>query len=329
MKGSSQANANIALSKYWGKRDDALFLPQNGSVSVTLDSLVTTTTVEFDKKYSEDSFILNGNPGNEKEVKYTIRQLDIVRKLAGINLKAKVVSENNFPTAAGFASSASGFAALAKACDVALNLNLNEKELSIIARQGSGSASRSISGGFVEWLRGEKEDGTDSYGRQIANEKHWDIAIIDAVTASGEKKVKSRAGMAQTLKTCPYYAGWLKTVNTDIETIKKAILEKDFILMGTTAEANCLKMHALMMTTLPSIVYWNAGTMSLINSVMAWREDGLESYFTIDAGPNVKVICQEKDVNELNKRLQENSFVEKTLITRPGPGARKFDGDLF
>ncbi|MFH1978454.1 MAG: diphosphomevalonate decarboxylase [Candidatus Aenigmatarchaeota archaeon] len=327
MKATAIANANIALVKYWGKRDKKLMLPNNGSISLTLGDLNTHTTVEFDPKYEKDVFILNGE---ELESASTLDHLDVIREMAGIKDKAKIVSKGNFPVAAGLASSASGLAALSVAGAKAAGLNLDKKELSILSRRGSGSASRSVEGGFVEWIKGEKEDGSDSFGVQIADENFWkEFRIVTVITSTKEKKVKSRAGMSQTVATCPYYDGWLKTVNEDLDKVREGIKEKNFTKVGETAEYNCLKMHATMMTTKPPIIYWNDVTMRVIHSVMDWREEGLESYFTIDAGPQVKIMCLEKDVKEIGKRLSKIKGIEKVLVCKPGGEARLVDDHLF
>ena len=328
MKATAVANANIALSKYWGKRDKKLMLPQNGSISMTCDGLTTTTTVEFGD-YEEDIIIINDEE-LQKEKDAIVAHLDLIRDMAGIKQKAKMVSESNFPIAAGLASSASGLAALSMAASKAAGLELNKRELSILSRRGSGSASRSISGGFVEWYRGEKEDGSDSYAESIADKSHWpEFRMITTIVTEAKKKVSSRAGMAQTVDTCPYYSGWLATVNEDLNNIREGIKNKDFSKVGLTAEQNCLKMHATMMTTKPSIIYWFAPTMEIIQSIMLWREEGLECYFTIDAGPNVKVMCLEKEVDKINKRLLELDGVIKTIICKPGDDAKLVDKHLF
>ncbi len=330
MKASAIANSNIALTKYWGKRDSKLMLPNNGSISMTLDGLNTRTTVEFSPEYERDILIFNGKEISEgREYEETVAFMDIVREMAGIREKAKIATENNFPTAAGLASSASGYAALALAASKAAGLNLDKRELSILARRGSGSACRSIEGGFVEWKRGEKKDGSDSYAVQIAPKDHWDFRMLTTIVSTEEKKVKSRAGMAQTVKTCPYYKGWLETVQDDIDAVRQGILEKDFAKVGSVAEYNCLKMHATMITTKPPIIYWNPATMEIIHAVMAWREEGLESYFTIDAGPNVKVMCMEKDVQELKKRLEGLNGVKEVIVCRPGDEAKTTEEHLF
>ncbi len=333
MKASAIANANIALVKYWGKRNKTLKLPYNSSISMTTEGLMTHTTIEFSKEYKEDLFILNGKTFKKGSKEYDDgvgRFLNVVRKKAGIRLRAKIMSYNNFPTAAGLASSAAGFAALALAVNQALCLNLNKKELSILARRGSGSASRSIFGGFVEWKKGKRRDGLDSYAHQIVPADYWqDFRMIICITSSREKKVSSRTGMERTVRTSPMYKAWLKTIDQDIKRIKKGIKDRNFTLVGETAQENCLKMHALTMTSKPSIFYWNSTTIDLINRIIEWKNQGIECYFTIDAGPQVKIICLEKDIKKIIKRCRYIKGVEKVIVTRPGRGARITNKHLF
>ncbi len=333
-KATAIAHPNIALVKYWGKRDEKLILPQNGSISMTLDKFSTKTTVEFLEGLEKDFIMLNSDVVLEGGVEYEkiVRFLDIVRLRAGVVLKAKVVSENDFPTAAGLASSASGFAALAVACSTAVGLDLDKKELSILARQGSGSASRSVYGGFVEWYRGEKEDGTDSYAEQLIDESGWGSFRMIAVEVVGEeKKVKSRAGMKQTVQTSPYYQSWLDTVDKDLEQVRKGLSGGNFKLVCEVAEKNCLKMHSLMLTTKPSLVYWNSGTMNVIRKVISMRDEdkGTECYFTIDAGHHICVMCEGKDVSNVQKELENLEGVKGLTICSPGDDAKLVDEHLF
>ena len=345
MKATAIANANIALVKYWGKRDEKLILPYNGSISMTCDGLFTITTVEFSKKYKRDLIIINDEELKVKENKFSsptlagarikdekdiLGHIERIRKIARIKEKTKIVSQSNFPVAAGLASSASGLAALTLAATKAAGLNLDKRELSILARQGSGSACRSIFGGFVEWLRGNKKDGSDSYARQIVDENYWpEFRIIAIILTEAKKKIGSRAGMAQTVKTCPYYNDWLKTINEDLDIIKKGILKRDFKAVGSQAEYNCLKMHALMMTTKPSIIYWLPQTMEIIQNVISWRKEGLECYFTIDAGPQVKIICLEKDIPKIKRKLKDVKGIKKIIVCKPGKGAKLIEKHLF
>lgn len=331
MKATAQAQSNIALTKYWGKRDKTLFLPNNGSCSVSLDKFFTVTTVEFDQKYAQDEFILNGKKLVEGEEFSEVKgHLNLIRKEAGLTENAKVVSENNFPTAAGLASSASGLAALTMAACEATGLKLGKKQLSMLARRGSGSAVRSIEGGFVIWNRGENADGSDSFGEQIAAPEHWpEFRMIVNIVGTKQKKWKSRAGMAQTVATCPFYSGWKETANNDTLQMKEFILKKDFSKVGELAEHNALKMHATMITTKPPILYWQPTTMEIMQNILQWREEGLESYFTIDAGPQVKVVCLEKDSTELVKRLKKIKGIQKVEACKAGPAAKLLEKHLF
>jgi diphosphomevalonate decarboxylase len=331
MKATAFANINIALTKYWGKRDEKLILPHNSSISITYDGYGTTTTVEFNKEYSKDIFILdNKKYENEKEYDRVVNQLDLTRKLAKFKLKAKVISQNQVVTAAGMASSASGAAALSLASVTAAGLKLSQRNLSILARQGSGSATRSILGGFVKWEMGKKINGLDSFARQIANEQYWsEFRMIAVLVNNSQKKVKSRAGMAATIKTCPYYEVWKKTVIVDNRDIEKAIKAKDFSKIGEIAEHNCLKMHALMMTTKPALLYWTAETLSILHSVYLWREQGLETYFTIDAGANVNLICLKKDVDKIKNKLSKLLGINKVIELKVGKGVHLLDKHLF
>lgn len=329
MKATAIANANIALVKYWGKRDKQLILPQNGSISMTCDGMTTTTTVEFSEKYKQHTVIINDEEF-KKDEKDIHGHLDRISRLAGLKQKARVVSESNFPVAAGLASSASGFAALTLAAAAAVGLKLSAKELSILTRQGSGSACRSIFGGFVEWYRGRKSDGSDSYAESIVDKNYWpDFRMITTIVQTKKKPVTSRAGMAQTVETCPYYNDWLKTVEEDLKMVREGILKRDFTKVGSRAEYNCLKMHALMMTTRPAIIYWLPATMEIIQTVQKMRQEGISAYFTIDAGPNVKVICLEKEEKEVNKRLLRLEGVIETMVCRPGEGAKLIKEHLF
>ncbi|MBN1501987.1 diphosphomevalonate decarboxylase [Candidatus Woesearchaeota archaeon] len=333
MKTSAIADANIALVKYWGKRDQTLVLPQNSSISMVTDGLYAHTTVEFDSKYNRDIFSLNGKNIDTKSKgyeEYVGKFLKIVRKLSANKKHVRIQSSNNFPTAAGLASSAAGFAALTAATNKAFALGLNKRELSILARQGSGSACRSIHSGFVEWRRGGKMDGSDSYAEQIADAKYWpEFRMIFCITTKKEKKIKSRAGMAQTVATSAMYKCWLDAIVEDLKNVRQGIIQKSFSLVGKTAEHNCLKMHSLMLTTKPPIIYWNEFTIRIINKIIELRENGLECYFTIDAGPQVKIICLESNIPKIVRKVQEITGIEDIIITKPGQGARIVNKHLF
>ncbi|MEK6958682.1 MAG: diphosphomevalonate decarboxylase [archaeon] len=332
MKVTVKANANIALTKYWGKKDAALKTPWNSSTSVTLDGLETTTTVEFDKKYKKDEFVLDGKEfGPETdEFKEVKEQLDIIRGKAKIKDNAKVVSNNNFPTAAGFASSASGLAALTFAASKAAGLNLSTKELSIISRMGSGSASRSLIDGFAIWHRGSAKDGSDSFAEQIAPKEHWpEFRILGCVISKNAKKIKSRAGMAQSVKTSPIFEQWYTNAEKDAQAMVKLIKEKKFEELGKLAQSNCILMHACAMTTQPPVIYWAPGTLEVMHKVLEMQDEGMKCYFTMDGGPQVKIICLASDVPKIKAALKEIEYVHEVIECKPGLGPRVVKENLF
>jgi diphosphomevalonate decarboxylase len=320
MKATAKANTNIALIKYWGKRDEALFLPMNSSISVTLDRFYTITTVEFSENLTNDIFVLNNQPAGEAQSNKVFRFLERIRELAGSQLHAVVTSENKVPTAAGFASSASGFAALAAAGAKALNLELSQKELSILARQGSGSACRSVYGGYVEWQKGEREDGKDSFANQLLSEQDWNISVLSVIVATKQKKVSSREGMKLTVETSPFYSGWLQTVSQDLERAKEAIKSLDYEKLGEVVEANALKMHATMLGAEPPILYWQSGTLEVIHHIQSLRLSGIPAFFTIDAGPNVKVLCLPEHQQQVEESLLTLPAVQDIITCHPGSG---------
>ncbi|WP_186580435.1 diphosphomevalonate decarboxylase [Aquibacillus kalidii] len=322
MEALAKAHTNIALIKYWGKRDETLFLPMNSSLSITLDAFYTTTSVEFCSCLKSDMFVLNGNLTNEEETKKISNFLDKVRALAGVNLHAMVSSVNNVPTSAGFASSASGFAALALAATKAIGLDIDHSIVSRIARQGSGSACRSVYGGYVEWEKGVAADGSDSYASPIMDGEAWDLSILSVMVDSRNKKVLSREGMKRTVDTSPFYSGWLDTVEEDLEIAKGAIINRDFGLLGKVVEANALKMHATTLGADPPFTYFQGATLDVMEAVKQMRAEGVPVYFTIDAGPNVKVLCQPENEAYVQKVLAAIPTVQSIYLCHPGPGAK-------
>ncbi len=330
MKFTAIANANIALVKYWGNRNIDLTLPLNSSISVTLDGLNAVTTVEFDEKYKNDILILNGTEVTDQKLERVSKTLDNVRNLANITTRAKVSSNNNFPTAAGLASSAAGGAAIALAASKAAGLNFSERELSVIARKFSGSASRSVIGGFVEWNKGEEDDGSDCFAKQLAPIEHWsEFRIIATIISKEEKKVSSRTGMSRSVRTSPFYNSWLDNIQQDLDKIKKGVLEKDLALVGQTAEQNAVKMHSLAWTAKPSINYWAPGSLVVIKLVNQLRDEGIECYYTMDAGPQVKIICLEKDVEDITKVLKQSSTIKEFYTCKPGGPVKLSEKHLF
>jgi diphosphomevalonate decarboxylase len=315
------AGTNIALVKYWGKRDAALNLPAAGSLSLTLDRLGTRTTVAFDRASGAgDRVTLNGADADAKTAARAGAFLDRIRALAKLDARATVVSENSVPTAAGLASSASGFAALALAASRAAGLEPAPPELSVLARLGSGSAARSIFGGFVEMAAGARADGSDAFARPL--ESTWDLRLVVAVTAAGEKSMGSTAAMEHTARTSPYYDAWVRGVDSDLAAARAAIAARDLAALGAVAERSALRMHAAAMAADPAIIYWNAATLAAVARVRALRAAGTPAFFTIDAGPHVKVLCAADDADAIAAALDDTLGVLRTIVAAPGPGAR-------
>ncbi|MEJ2052780.1 MAG: diphosphomevalonate decarboxylase [Calditrichaceae bacterium] len=328
MKATAKAHSNIALVKYWGKRNSKLNLPAVGSISITLDALYTKTSVEFVPGLKKDNLKLNGTQAADKELVRVQRFLDLIRAKAELKHYAFIESENNFPTSAGLASSASAFAALTLAAAKAAGLNISSRELSILARTGSGSAARSIFGGFVEMHKGNKDDGSDSFAEQIADENYWDLRVLIAVTSRREKKVGSTDGMAQSKMTSPYYNSWISSSPDDLSVMRTAIKNKEFQKLGEISEFSCLKMHALALTANPGLIYWNGITLEGMHLVREMRGKGVEAYFTIDAGPQLKVICKADDENRVRNELNNLHGIQSIISTGLGKGVNEIEGGL-
>ena len=315
-KAIARANTNIALVKYWGKRDAALNLPAVGSLSLTLEGLSTRTSVAFDSSAAADSLLLNGAPADARAVGRVSKLLDIVRARAGISERARVESANDFPTAAGLASSASAFAALAVAATRAAGLSLDDRELSVLARRGSGSAARSIFGGFAEMQRGSRADGEDSFATPIASD--WDVRLVIAATTSGPKATLSTDGMRHTAETSPYYDAWVRMSEADLKTARDAIARQDLEALGTVTEASCLSMHASAMAARPAVVYFHGATIEGWRIIQELRKKGVPAWFTCDAGPHVKALTVAAHAVEVEAALAK---LGKTWICKPGPRA--------
>jgi diphosphomevalonate decarboxylase len=323
---TARAGTNIALVKYWGKRDAALNLPAAGSLSLTLAELGSETRVRFAADVAgadgRDRVLFDRAPAEPRFAERVRRFLDLVRRAAGLDLPAEVVTLNTVPTAAGLASSASGFAALALAASRAAGLLLSDAKLSELARRGSGSAARSIFGGFVEMSAGSLADGSDAVARSIADERFWDIRLCVAVTATGEKSIGSTAAMEITAKTSPYYPAWLASVPADLAEARSAILARDLDRLGVVAERSATRMHACALAAEPPVLYWNPATLAALATVKDLRTRGTAAYFTIDAGPHVKVLCAAADASAVAAALAATLGVVRVLILAPGPGAR-------
>lgn len=324
-KTTAVAPSNIAFTKYWGRKNEKLRLPENGSVSMCLSNLLTTTTVKFSEEYKKDHVSIDGNE-IDKEVERAITHLDRIRKLAKINLKAKVISQNNFPSGTGLSSSASGFAALTLAASSAAGLNLSEKQLSILARQGAGSACRSIPGGIVEWLDGNSSE--TSYAKQIFPPEFWKIADVVAVVSEGKKEVPTSIGML-TVQTSPFTPIRLAHMRQKNRLVKKFIKEKKFNQLGELVEAEALELHTIMLTQRPALIYWTPGTLKIMKLVSHWRKEGIEVYFTINTGQDIHLICEQKNVQKVKSKLKELDFVKDIIVNTPGEGTRLSNKHLF
>lgn len=317
MKATAKAPANIALIKFWGKRDEALRLPMNNSISLNLSKAFTVTTVEFDEALPADMVELDGLKLEGEEKERIVKHLERIRKLAGIATKAKVMTENNFPRGAGIASSASGFAALTLAGVTAAGLKLSEKQISVLARLGSGSACRSVPDGWVEWKEAGISD--DSYAYSLHEPEFWNIYDVIAIVATERKKTGSTEGHAMA-ESSPFYLPRIAGMGQKVREIKKAINDRDFGKMGEIVEAETINMHAVMMTSNPPLLYWNGVTVEIMQSIRQWREDGLEAYFTIDAGPNVHIFCEESGLKMLEDKLRKMAGVKDVIVNRVARG---------
>lgn len=313
-KVTARACANIALVKYWGKRDSVRNLPAAGSLSLTLAALITETTVEWDASLPRDELVLN-----DKAAPADSEFLDLIRSMASFDKRARVISENRFPTASGLASSASGFAALALAASRAAGLALPPRELSILARRGSGSAARSIYGGFVRMHAGTQVDGTDAYATPIETTFSDEVRMVISIVGGGVPKTHgSRDAMEHCAATSPLYRGWIDCVPRDLETAEAAIANRDIQAVGELAEANALAMHASAIAARPAIIYWHPTTLALLALIRELRAKGVAAWATMDAGPHVKVLTTVADAPRVANAVSSVDGVTHTMISEAG-----------
>ena len=306
------AHANIALVKYWGKRDDALLLPEAGSLSLALDKLRTTTKVTLGG--DADSLLLDGRPAAPKELQRARALLDA----AGIGERAVIESRNEFPTGAGLASSASGFAALAVAACAAAGLEKTGEELSQLARLGSGSASRSVPGGWAVWR--------DESAAQVHAPDWFDVRMVVAICAAGPKEVGSRDGMKSSRQTSPYHAAWIAQCQADLPQALRFLAARDLAGLGALAESNALRMHADALAAAPPILYWQPATVGCLHALARLRAAGVQAWGTIDAGPHVVALCLPGDAANVAAALRAVLGVVETLECAPAGGARVIAG---
>ncbi len=306
------AHPNIALVKYWGKQTTAGNLPATPSLSITLDTIATETQVADSE---EDQFFLNNEERHDPKVTNflgALRQQFEIRAL-------RIESSNNFPTGAGLAASASGFAALVTAINTGYGLGLSTEQMSGWARQGSASAARSMVGGFASLT------GPDWTAQSIAPSDHWPLATVIAITSRAPKAVGSGEGMERSRMTSPYYDTWVSGSTAEYGNAHDAINKRDFEQLATVAELSCLKMHSLMLTSVPTLSYWNPTTVAVMDAVRQLRSTGTGVFFTIDAGPQVKAVCLPDDADKVANAIQSVPGVEETIQCALGQGAHIVD----
>lgn len=315
MHATAIAQPNIALIKYWGKRDTALNLPAVGSISVTLSDLYTRMSVRFDDALADDTFRLN----DAEEPAFLPRLSSVLDLIAGKErLRASVDSECNFPVAAGLASSASSFAALALAASKAAGQDHSLATLSNLAGAASGSAARSLHGGFVELSNNERTVDVNS----LLPPSEWPLKVVVAVTTRERKTVGSTEAMEASRESSPFYQRWIDDQVADLERARNAIAQRDFAALGDVSEHNCLKMHSVMWSSRPPIVYWNRTTLNCLETIRELQASGVDVFFTIDAGPQVKAICTPAAASEVSAALAETDGVVELLHSGLGEGAR-------
>lgn len=320
LQATARAHTNIALIKYWGKKDQDLILPMNNSLSLTLDKFYTDTSVEYLSSLHEDQLFLNGEQKIDPKISTF---MDHVRRTTGLASYAQIKSTNHVPTAAGLASSASAYAALALAATAAAGKSYTKTKLSRLARRGSGSATRSIFGNFVEWVAGYDDE--SSYARPVKVSNDWNVRMIAIVIDPRPKKISSRAGMQNVVETSPFYPAWVSTAKEDLKNIKIALKDDSFEKFGRIAESNALKMHALNLSASPHFNYFEPESLIAMNAVEGLRDLGIKCYYTMDAGPNVKVICKNKDLDVILEQLHRYFASDHLLVTAPGPGVELLD----
>ncbi len=319
------AHPNIALIKYWGKAEGPGNEPAVSSLSLTLDTLSTETTLRFDPDLKQDELILNGESNGEKLARIS-KNLDLMRTLADDRTPCRIESDNNFPTGAGLASSASGFAALVCAANKALSLNLSLKRQSMLARSMSGSAARSMYGGFVKISLADAESSATDFGAAfaapIAEASHWPLEVCVGVVSEKEKSVGSTEGMQRSKLTSPYYEAWIQGNDDDTARAEKLVLARDFEKLAELSEFSCLKMHALALASRPGLLYWAAATVEAMHCIRALRASGIPVFFTIDAGPQIKAICEKGYGDKVEQALASLPGIKRTIRCGLGEGAR-------
>lgn len=320
MEAVAQAQPNIALVKYWGKKPQGENVPATPSLSLTLDTLWTRTRVRFSRTEERDRFSINEKEDAAQQQR-VVRCLDDIRRATGTGLYADVQSRNNFPTGAGLASSASGFAALVAAACAALGVDLDLHQQSRLARRSSASAARSLFGGFVELDNSDP----DPAATPLLGQNEWPLQVLVALTSTTPKSVGSTQGMVQSAATSEFYPAWTMSAREDFVAARKAVLARDFQALADISESSCLKMHGVMLSSRPALIYWNGITVDIMHRIRELRSRGTPAFFTIDAGPQVKIITDKGSVDDIRKAVEEIPGVIDIIPGSLGAGARTVD----
>lgn len=326
-----KAHSDIALVKYWGQKNKELIIPANGSISISLDGLSTTTTVEFDKKLKKDEIVIGGE-SQDAEVKRATAQLDRIRELALSKkiidkpIYARIFSENNFPKSTGLSSSASGFAALTLAASKAIGLTLRQSELSALARRGSGSACRCVCGGIVEWHDANTSE--KSFAETIYPAKYLPVSDLIVVVTDDKKEIGSSDGHLLA-ETSPFFSARQAGIKKKLKTFKSALKKKDFLAIGELAEAEALEFHSILLTSRPTIVMFQAATLAVIHAVRGFRKQGIPVFFTMNTGANVHVLTLPKHAAKVKKKLKSLSGVMKVIESGVSNGPEFLSKHLF
>lgn len=325
MKSTVVACSNLALIKYWGNRDDTLNIPINDSISVSLEDLQTTTTVEFGPKHA-DSLVLNGDPA-KGEAKQRFEQfISHFRKLTGFRKPVRVESVNNFPTAAGIASSSSGFGALSHALYDAAGFEYQIPEISKLARLGSGSAARSPIAGYAHWYAGK--DHETSFATQLALAD--DMRILVVLTDQSEKFISSIDAMQLSKRSSPFFTQRGVQSNKNISQLKQAIEDHDFSLLGKISQQEANNLHAVINTTGLGLYYWNPTSLAIMKYVNVIREEyEIPCYYTIDAGPQIKILMKSDQANAVQELVEDKFSMVEIISTSIGFGSKLSDLHLF
>lgn len=319
------APSNIAFIKYWGKEDLVLRLPTNSSISMNLSDLTTTTTVEFDPSLRDDDITIDGEKNPLESTRVT-KHLDRIRALASVQTNARVISKNSFPSSSGLSSSASGFAALTVAAVEALGISLTEKELTILGRQGSGSACRSIPDGFVEWKYGATSD--ESYAVSLYPASYWDLVDVVAIVSEKKKEVPTTDAM-EGASTSPKFLPRLAGLNEKIETFKKALAGKDFETFGAIIEEEALAMHEVIESQVPPFYYISEETKAVARAVEMWRKEGIPVYWTVNTGHDIHLMCESGHKERVLERVKTLPQILRVIMNHPSSGTHLTDHHLF